>query len=62
VDAGNEVLRRVAREEGVPLVDVAAALLGKTGSFVDFVHLAPDAHETVARLLEEAVAVEGGAR
>lgn len=59
VDVWNDVVRRIARDEGVPLVDVAAALLGKTGSFVDFVHLAPDAHETVARLLEDAVAAEG---
>jgi hypothetical protein len=58
VDAWNDVLRRVAREEAVPLVEVAGALLGRTASFVDFVHLAADGHEVVARLLEEPVAAE----
>jgi hypothetical protein len=59
VDAWNRVLVRVAADEQVPLVDVAAVLLGRTEAFVDFVHFTADGHVQVARLLADAL-VEGG--
>lgn len=59
IERWNEVLRRVAREEGVPLVDVAAELLGRGEFFVDFVHFTARGHAEVARLLAPAVRPEG---
>lgn len=66
IDAWNAVLRRVAAQEGVPLVDVAAALEGRTDQFVDFVHFASSGHGVVARLLGTVLAAlparDGGRR
>ena len=55
VDAWNDVLRRVAKDEGLLLVDLAPLLLGKRASFVDFVHFSKAGHETVARAVVEAL-------
>lgn len=59
VDAWNEVLRRVARTEGVPLADVAAVLLGRPEAFVDFVHFSAPGHDAVARVLAETLLASG---
>lgn len=66
IDRWNDLLRRVAAEEGAPLVDVAGALLGRSDRFVDFVHFASAGHGEVSRLLAEALAplapADGGRR
>ena len=49
----NAVLRRVALEEGLPLLDVAAALADQPELFRDFSHLYEGGHELVARTLFE---------
>ena len=55
VDAWNDLLRRVAKDEGLLLVDLAPLLLGRRASFVDFVHFSKAGHETVARAVVEAL-------
>lgn len=51
----NEILREVAAEREVPLVDVASRLTGHPELFKDFVHFTPGGHryvaETIARTL-----------
>ncbi len=62
VDAWNDVLRRVAKDEGLLLVDLAPLLLGKRASFVDFVHFSKGGHETVARAVSDALEGPGNPR
>ncbi len=52
----NGVLVRVAGEEGLRLADVRSAVGGKPEYFEDFVHVTPEGHEIVARVLAEALA------
>ena len=61
LDRWNDIIRKVGREEGVPVADVNAVLHGQGEKFVDFVHFTKEGHEDVARVLIEAVApvVEG---
>lgn len=58
IERWNEVLRRVAREEGLALVDAEASLLGRTPDFVDFVHFSATGHEALALLLADELADE----
>ena len=47
----NEVIRRVARDEQIALVDVARELTGQVQHFRDFSHLRETGHQEVARIL-----------
>ena len=48
-------LRQLAAEQGVPLVEVRAAVSGRDDLFVDFVHLTEAGHERVAYVLAKAL-------
>jgi hypothetical protein len=51
VDRLNGVLRRVAGEEGAAVIDVGAAVGGRSEWFRDFVHFTPRGHAQVARAI-----------
>lgn len=57
IERNNRVLGRVAREEGLVLVDLAGALAGRSEHFRDFWHFRPEGHRiaaaTIARVLGE---------
>lgn len=55
VDLLNEELRALAREEDIPLIDVAATMAGRHELFRDFYHFTPDGHREVARVLADAL-------
>jgi hypothetical protein len=60
--AGNEVIRRVSRESGSVLADVAAAVPPSAAYFRDFVHFTDEGSSLVARELLEAVGAAAGGR
>lgn len=49
------VLRAVAAEKSVPLLDAAAVLSGEPSYFADHVHLTPEGSEALARLTADAL-------
>jgi len=51
----NEILRQVARDEGVLLVDAAAAMNGKAGYFQDYAHFTNEGAQAMARLIHSAL-------
>lgn len=55
IERYNRVLARVAREEGVQLVDLAGVMAGRSELFRDLWHMTPEGHrfaaETIARAL-----------
>ncbi len=51
----NGVIRRIASEEGVALVDCESAMTGNARYFRDYVHFAPEGHKKIAELLSEKV-------
>ncbi len=51
VERCNAVLEHVAREQGVPLVDLAGPLAGRSELFRDFWHLRAEGHAIAARAL-----------
>jgi len=53
VERVNAIVTRIAREERIPLVDVAAKLTGQSVHFRDFVHFTPDGHARVAEILRD---------
>jgi len=59
VEALNESLREIAREERALLVDVSGALLGHPDYFRDFIHFNPKGHAAVAEAMATALPVTG---
>jgi len=53
VDDFNAVLRHVAEDEGLLLIDVARELTGREELFYDLWHLTPEGHQVMARILAE---------
>ena len=53
--SANAVIRSVAREQGVPLVDAAAVLSGDPRNFADHAHFTDLGSSRMARLLTGAV-------
>ena len=49
----NQVVRRIASEEGLVLVDCESAMTGEARYFRDYVHFTPAGHIRVAELLSE---------
>ena len=47
----NQILKRIATEQHIRLVDLDAALSGHPGYFRDFVHFTPEGHQKVAETL-----------
>lgn len=55
----NDRLREIAVEEGVLLVDVEAALEGRSEHFRDFWHFKPEGHRIVGEAIASALLAEG---
>ena len=55
VERLNAVVRRVASQEGIMLIDVEGAVAGRPEFFRDFVHFTPAGHEAVARTMRDAL-------
>ena len=55
VERLNAVVRRVAAQEGIMLIDVESAVAGRPELFKDFVHFTPAGHEVVARTMRDAL-------
>ncbi len=55
VERLNTVVKRVATDEGVMLIDVASAVADHPEYFRDFVHFTPAGHEAVARTMRDAL-------
>lgn len=55
VERLNAVIRRVASQEGIMLIDVEGAVAGRPEFFRDFVHFTPAGHEAVARTMRDAL-------
>ena len=55
VERLNAVVRRVAAQEGIMLIDVEGAVAGRPEFFRDFVHFTPAGHEAVARTMRDAL-------
>lgn len=51
IDRWNDVLRRVAEEEGLLLIDVDRALTGRRELFRDLVHFTEEGHQALAEVL-----------
>ncbi len=51
----NAVVRRVAVQEGIMLIDVEGAVAGHPEFFRDFIHFTPAGHEAVAQTMKEAL-------
>jgi lysophospholipase L1-like esterase len=49
----NELIRGIAAEEGVALVDCEHAMTGDARYFRDYVHFTPAGHERMAELITE---------
>jgi len=59
VERNNRVLERIAREEGLTLVDVAGALAGRSEHFRDFWHFRPEGHRIAAATIAGALTESG---
>jgi hypothetical protein len=55
VERLNAVVRRIAAQEGIMLIDVEGAVAGRAEFFRDFVHFTPAGHEAVARTMRDAL-------
>lgn len=55
VERLNAVVRRVASQQGIMLIDVEGAVAGRPEFFRDFVHFTPAGHEAVARTMRDAL-------
>jgi hypothetical protein len=55
IERMNAVVLSVAREEGVPAVDIAGEIGGHEELFRDFVHFTPEGHDRVAEILAESL-------
>ena len=55
VERLNAVVRRVAAQEGIMLIDVEGAVAGRPEFFRDFIHFTPAGHEAVARTMRDAL-------
>ena len=55
VERLNAVIRRIADQEGVMLIDIEDAVAGRPEFFRDFVHFTPAGHEAVARTMKDAL-------
>ncbi len=55
VERLNAVIRRVAAQEGIMLIDVEGAVAGRPEFFRDFVHFTPAGHDAVARTMRDAL-------
>jgi hypothetical protein len=55
VERLNAVVRQVASQEGIMLIDVEGAVAGRPEFFRDFVHFTPAGHEAVARTMRDAL-------
>ena len=53
IDMFNDVIRDVAAQTGVPLIDVAGDIGGRPEYFRDFIHFNRDGHAEVARLMAD---------
>lgn len=58
-EAYHQIIREVAREEGAPLVDAAAALAGERELFVDAVHLRAEGARRVGRAFADELEASG---
>jgi hypothetical protein len=58
VEKWNTIIRRVAGDEKLAVIDVNAAVAGKTRYFRDFVHFTREGHDVVARTLAEGLRSE----
>ncbi|MBX3369808.1 MAG: SGNH/GDSL hydrolase family protein [Nitrospira sp.] len=47
----NHILKRIANEQHIPLIDIDAAISGHSEYFRDFVHFTPDGHQKVAQTI-----------
>lgn len=54
----NDVLREIAADEQIALVDVAAAVTGRRELFRDFWHFTPEGHDLVAKTIAAALLAE----
>ena len=59
LDGYNETIRRVAREEGAPLCDLAASFPPETRLYTDFIHHTDAGDQVLAELVAAAIAREG---
>lgn len=55
VERLNAVIRRIAAQEGIMLIDIEDAVAGHPEFFRDFVHFTPAGHEAVARSMRDAL-------
>ena len=55
VERLNAVIRRIAAQEGIMLIDIEDAVAGRPELFRDFVHFTPAGHEAVARTMKDAL-------
>ena len=55
VERLNAVIRRIAAQERIMLIDVEGAVSGRPEFFRDFVHFTPAGHEAVARTMRDAL-------
>lgn len=55
VERLNAVVRQVAAQEGIMLIDVEGAVAGRPEFFRDFIHFTPAGHEAVARTMRDAL-------
>lgn len=55
VERLNAVIRRIAAQEGIMLIDVEGAVAGRPEFFRDFIHFTPAGHEAVARTMRDAL-------
>lgn len=53
IERFNRILRRIAREEGLILIDLEAVLAGHEEYFRDFVHFTPNGHAIVAEVMHD---------
>jgi hypothetical protein len=55
VERLNAVVRRIAAQEGIMLIDLEGSMSGHPEFFRDFIHFTPAGHEAVARTMKDAL-------
>lgn len=60
MDLYREITRRVAGEEGVPLIDLAQTMTKDLGAYTDTIHFTPEGERLLAERLAEGLRARGG--
>jgi hypothetical protein len=55
IERFNAILRRIAAEERILLIDIEREIAGRHDDFRDFVHFAPSGHSAVAGIIHRAL-------